>query len=693
MVRCPWLSIPFLLLFPLATVGDAQRRTAVDRTTDLLAARYIGGAIGESLGSAVESVAKLGHASAEFNAQIAEHRREFWSQYPNGPRRRQAEAGFAKALLAKDLFHAAFAIYGNDPVARAFLAVTAIDGGIPTFARAEFHAWVEEMQLVLAVDPNRVRGSRNPGRAGPEISLTALLEEFPAILANAAAGNSKAYNRYREARDWAEFARAGRTPDLTPREYVSALTRVYRPHAAGMAEPGTPGHPGSFLYDVLSGVVGEGPLDALVRELMKAPKNPENAYLSPGAMKALQLIPLTDTPTPVPEGWTVSSDSPLNALLAIVNRSSDRAFLRTEILDGTFLEGKVDRATTLHAMLVAAYGEPALLAAAERFRTAPKMTSARMRWRLADQAAVGVDNAAESTPMNVFIAHLTRTDPLATGRLLTAYSLCGPETPLSRACADAAALKPLLDAEFAKFMEAGPGRMRDAVAQFCKPFCIWLGTFWDTPFESEVTRRQRSAREDLTLQPRHVDIFRGFFDGSVVRRADGTFAFRNEPSSGPAALKPGMSVDEVKALLGEPREGRADLVFRPAGGNGDVHVMIQIATGDVYGHGVYTPCVLERRIKERAENRDPFAPGPAAQRCWPNEPPKDEAAPLDAKGWELRKRQLGRPGFEARAALFAEAFGQPIFTDVFLTFSLGPGRGSVEVAFENGKLRTFTVDR
>ena len=128
--------------------GQGPRRHPIDDLWDDLAAESIGGAIGEGIGTAIKGMTDAKKSAEEMTRQIAAARAAFWAEYPNGARRKEAEAEFARLLLQKDLTIASIYVLEGCRSDRAWvmskmMSLRHIDGGIPVVAWTNFCQWIQ----------------------------------------------------------------------------------------------------------------------------------------------------------------------------------------------------------------------------------------------------------------------------------------------------------------------------------------------------------------------------------------------------------------------------------------------------------------------------------------------------------------------------------------------------------------------
>ena len=99
------LFLAFTLTCAASIVGaDQSKRPRNDPLYFIGGGFDIGGAV-EVLGKGAEAFATADLIYAEFEREIEAARKAFWAQYPDGLRRKQAEAAFARKLWEKDVHY------------------------------------------------------------------------------------------------------------------------------------------------------------------------------------------------------------------------------------------------------------------------------------------------------------------------------------------------------------------------------------------------------------------------------------------------------------------------------------------------------------------------------------------------------------------------------------------------------------
>jgi hypothetical protein len=188
------------VIFKLAVLtftGHAVADTFVIGTPGEIAAAELGASVGDAVAAGME----LANTKAQANAQFGAARSRFFAEYPNGKNFEEANKEFAELLWEKDLYFLSISLptgFGDkspNSMASVFakldvLTGGTLDNGIPDSAGFEFSRWVTGVRQSLGAQS--YRGS---------------LPRMPSVneLAAALTANSDLSERYRKARDEAEF--------------------------------------------------------------------------------------------------------------------------------------------------------------------------------------------------------------------------------------------------------------------------------------------------------------------------------------------------------------------------------------------------------------------------------------------------------------------------------------------------------
>lgn len=302
---------------------------------------------------AVDVVNALGQTAAakgDVTLQIQQARRRFFDAYPQGPGRAQAEAEFANLLDQKDFYYFYITLY---PAPRGMSSAESshymdlflglggkLDDGIRPFASRLFNNWTDLIRERM-------------GRGRPN-SLSELSSRFRTAFAE----SQPQYEQYRLARNWAEFAAAGRSITDDPKTYATLLLAIRRPWGISgtFAEPDLM-EKAAEHYRAMTEVFGEDSVLQAAKRLMAAPKNKDGNL------------------TPVLQANGLRFETPYTAFKAMLGDGNPRNYILTAILDEAWNEqqtGHMREADKMYKYLVAAYGTKAVIDAAEQVRRAEK---------------------------------------------------------------------------------------------------------------------------------------------------------------------------------------------------------------------------------------------------------------------------------------------------------------------------------
>jgi len=369
------ISIALLSLVP----------SPVSAAVDLLGMAMIadiGHGYGKMAADAMQSAAEYQNSIAEFNRKIAAARAEFWRQYPNGPNIQAAQKNFSALLLEKDLLlmhqtslSGRFSS-GSRAQPNAMDLMNAIggkvDGGVRPMAGSQFYTWIGLIRKRIGT-----HGPMNlfefPGRY-----VTAISEAWPA------------YKPYVFARDYAEFAAAGRLPPgvTGPDDYIKlflvlGLTdsldwgdHAPSPEVDRVAEARAEAHD---YYERLTKIFGEAKVRAVATQVMQMGVNQDGILKDPAAMGIIGWNLKLKRDVPVPSGLIIPAFGmgPYGAFFALLTNSGPREYLLGLVAEHTrrsnmTLGQWIAQAGPERQRLELAYGSETLTDAAEEVRRAPK---------------------------------------------------------------------------------------------------------------------------------------------------------------------------------------------------------------------------------------------------------------------------------------------------------------------------------
>ncbi len=362
---------------------------------------------------------------AEFEQRIADARARFWATYPDKPGAEKAQTDFANYLRQKDLgllrdYLAASAITnetGRRSSTDAMNALTTLaagrplDGGIRQSAMPEFEAWANAVRAKVfeghtsnSTDDHFMRGFLSAG-ATPSF--------FKAL-----DSTDKLYQAYLIPRDWWEFDNAKRLPAGfdAPDAYGTLL--YYRWEKMPMPQAGN-------VYQTFARLVGADAARAAAKQVRDAPKDAQGLLVvtaKPPVKTGPGGSQVTDYDVPMPDTVIGTWASPVTAMEILATRGNARTYLLFLLREQNENGTRVDRVTQWNFAEMAynrlrlAFGEPSVLEAAERVRTAKKrMTSNTVM----NQEAIG---ASRNAPTEAFEDILARKDPAGFVKIALLFS-------------------------------------------------------------------------------------------------------------------------------------------------------------------------------------------------------------------------------------------------------------------------------
>jgi hypothetical protein len=345
--------------FELPPCALASRYELCDNDTAAKAGAALG-RIAESIGEAIGSRLKI------LKGKLDQARAEVFSGHLSGPELQAAQLRLDELLKEKDyylcLVDVLLAPGGRPAGSDSFGALAQeryrkfadFDDGIPKFARGAYIAWTDEVEAI--------------GHAqGPTSSFPALIARYTAAMQQA----NNTYRPYAMARDWGEYAKAGRNVSEDPKEYLTTLIALKGPWWTAAAK----NHPPSAeLYNQLVSMFGQEAVSKVTHALMTAPKNHDGELAPPYRSDDFNYPDLMSAL------WVELSDTGARAY----------ALEKFAVADHEYPNASLDEmraAVTTYQTLAAAHGESALLRAAKIVHDAPKT----LQGLLVDPRALGCD--------------------------------------------------------------------------------------------------------------------------------------------------------------------------------------------------------------------------------------------------------------------------------------------------------------
>jgi hypothetical protein len=376
------------MFFGVAALGLGQRcdpgKPAPPGTVcQTLLGQTINGVVDGAMGV----MASYGHALRDegvgISARLGRARTTFFQTPPNSPNFAKVQEEFATCLMLKDLwFLKVFLFPQTAMIAKPYLEVDYMDGGLREGAIPAFEYWA----------------GRVKDHAGPQ--MMGLLEfrggSNNQTVTEALNSLSKEYERYRLARDWGEFALAGRNVSDDPEIYGKFLVAIITPD-------------GEAWYRSFVDVFGKDTVIRASKRYMAAPKERD------GFLRSAMQVNGMD--------WT----HPEDVFLQLLGEGSGRNYVLTVLTGARGSCGICpNTAAREYQRWVAAYGEKAVVSVGERIRVAPKFY-ANGRCKFKDPASLGVpvvDDPASSGVdqiYRVFQDMLAVKDPKGFVRVMVAF--------------------------------------------------------------------------------------------------------------------------------------------------------------------------------------------------------------------------------------------------------------------------------
>ena len=362
---------------------------------------------------------------ADFEQRLADARARFWATYPDKPGAEKAQNDFANYLRAKDLsilrdYLAASALTdetgrrSSTDAMKAFTTLSVgrpIDGGIRQSAMPDFEAWANAVRAKVfeghtsnSTDDEFMRGFLS---AGVTPSFFKALDS-----------TDKLYKAYLIPRDWWEFDNAKRLPAGFDSPDAYGMLLYYRWEKIPMPQAGN-------VYQTFARLVGPDAARAAAKQVHDAPKDAQGLLVvtaKPPVKTGPGGSQVPDYDVPMPDAVIGTWASPVTAMEILATRGNARTYLLFLLREQNENGTRVDRATqwtfaeTAYNRLKLAFGEPAVLDAAERVRTAKKRMTSNT---VINQEAIG---ATRNAPTEAFEDILARKDPAGFVKIALLFS-------------------------------------------------------------------------------------------------------------------------------------------------------------------------------------------------------------------------------------------------------------------------------
>jgi hypothetical protein len=299
----------------------------------------VAGFVGENVMKGLQSMGKARVSTAKSSARIKKARAEYWAQFPDGPGLQEAQERFTELLVSKDLFylqlHLASSVVRGEKETQAWVKNSAeklggaIDNGLWPGTEGKFYGWVRAFRNALKKDD-------------PFMTKWTVNQK----LADAAWEQSKEkYAAYKRARDCAELRAA---MDGLSFKNTKELTLAIISSEKDFAEK----QDAAERYRKMVVNFGEKELHTAAEEVRRAQKDQFGRIINPSA-----LGPFGD--------W-----HPYWALRGPLSRNSGKAYAWIVLGEDKYKDW------------TAVMPERELIAAADRLRVMPHLTTGSYPWHL-----------------------------------------------------------------------------------------------------------------------------------------------------------------------------------------------------------------------------------------------------------------------------------------------------------------------
>jgi uncharacterized repeat protein (TIGR03803 family) len=309
----------------------------------------------------------FGAQKAEFDSAIERARQHFWQTYPDGAGAAEARAEFSHMLWEKDIWF----LYlrwasGRETGWEQLLNVMgggSVDRGIPPPARTAFDNWTKAFRKAFVANKWETDSD---------------FFSIPQRVKSALAASQRQYDIYTTYRDWAEFDRVHREPAGfdDPRLYGVMLFMRFQKR---------PWLDAAKTYVAMEQALGKDVVRDALKKVHEAPKDQYGNLAQADSVGVTLVRPETSTDaqghavedlkTPAPEGAIlVDHLEPLHVAVTLMTHGDARCYLLGLICTQPYLSQRYNwnSAMTTYQQWVNAFGERAVLNAAEKVRTAIK---------------------------------------------------------------------------------------------------------------------------------------------------------------------------------------------------------------------------------------------------------------------------------------------------------------------------------
>jgi hypothetical protein len=317
----------------------------------------LGSVILTDLSSAFDNYRQAKRLLAEQEAEIDRARQRYWKAFPAGPDYAAAKAEFSRQLFAKDFWYLLLNVPQGPPSSipaewggprtLPLDRMLAMDGGIRADAADAFETLVKAVRYDL--------GARREGQLVIMLNLPGALQ-----------ANGNYVDAYVRARDFAEYQASGRDVRqyLNPKAYALTMIqrRIYRGRLGGgdtSRKPPNVEQEARETYTMIARAIGEQNLLSAAQKILDAPKTARGELQNAVSISTW-------------EGNSTTTDT-VRWFDPLVAQTSAKAYAVSLFLPPLGDYPALWRiATNQYDQVVSAFGEPKVLAATERIRTAPK---------------------------------------------------------------------------------------------------------------------------------------------------------------------------------------------------------------------------------------------------------------------------------------------------------------------------------
>lgn len=303
---------------------------------------------GRDLSKTLDKTRDSPKPNSDFAREIAEARRQFWAEFPDGDNLPAAQKNLAGMLFAKDIF-TLILFLPEGPYSERLQTLSRtsgdLDGGLRALARDDFYRWVIAVREEL--------GAKDHQGKNPALVMPWKVANLPLAIA----ATADDYDAYRMKRDWWEFQVAGHEKDFYPtsRDYMLYLIRL------SDEEPSM--EKAEEIYAQMAKSIGEDRMLAAAEKLRQAPKNER------GTVENFEQLF-----TSIAAGTSGLQNEVFRKLVGQEDLVGYALYLDVQTRKGSW-----DEARTNLDQWFAVYGKEPVLAKIDQIRKAKKLTRSEMK--------------------------------------------------------------------------------------------------------------------------------------------------------------------------------------------------------------------------------------------------------------------------------------------------------------------------